>query len=263
MSYGLVIGLLAGGCGGILAAVAGVGGGLIYVPLFYLLIPLIDDTPVRMALVMFASLVAVAITGLFSARAHWRLGHVDLQVIRLLLPGLWLGAMVGLWSTLQLPEVLVLLALAGLNGWIANDYHGAIVEARMTRRHLPWIALLIGGSSGLLGIGGGTMMVPLLRRLVALRIAVGSSALAGALMALGAVAGNLMLEPAWRTLLISHASLLGALWLAILAVLPLSTRWGAKLHVRYSEQQMRWGLRGLFALLAGGYLLALLLRLSS
>jgi len=60
--YGLLIGIGAGLLGGILAGLAGVGGGLIYVPLFYALMPGGGE---GMSIHIFASLVAVVITGFF------------------------------------------------------------------------------------------------------------------------------------------------------------------------------------------------------
>jgi len=95
--YGLLLGLGAGLIGGILAGLAGIGGGLIYVPLFYAFMP--SDSQ-SMAVHIFASMVAVVITAFFSSRAHLRLGHVDLSALSHLLPGLVVGAALGLWRTL-------------------------------------------------------------------------------------------------------------------------------------------------------------------
>lgn len=261
LATGAMLGLMSGALGGMLAGVAGVGGGLIYVPLLYLLLPPIEEMTHRTALVMFASLVAVAITGLFSSRSHARLGHLDWHVVLLLLPGLWLGAGIGLWSTLQLPEVGILTALAALNIWIAYDYCNISVAGKMQRYYIPLFSLPIGLISGLLGIGGGTMLVPLLRRVVTLRVAVGSSAAAGCCMAIGAVVANLLAEPMWQTMFRNHLALLVGIWLGTIAILPHATRWGAGMHARVSEVQMRDFMRWLFMLLAGGYILAVMVKI--
>ncbi|MDX8406946.1 MAG: TSUP family transporter, partial [Mariprofundaceae bacterium] len=83
--YGLAVGLAAGGLGGTLAALAGVGGGLIYVPVFYALMPQADQ---GMSVQILASMLAIVLTGGFSARSHYRLGHIDMSVSRQLIPGL-------------------------------------------------------------------------------------------------------------------------------------------------------------------------------
>ncbi|MFQ5519231.1 MAG: sulfite exporter TauE/SafE family protein, partial [Mariprofundus sp.] len=179
--YGFAVGLVAGALGGVLAGLAGLGGGLIYVPLLYALMPGESDS---IGLYVFASLVAIVCTGFFSSRAHWRLGHIDFNALRLLLPGLMIGAGLGLWTTLHLPETLVLLALAGLNAWIAYDYGRKVQWLEANHRLLPILSGPIGYISGTVGIGGGTMLVPLLRRLTELRFTVGTAALCGMGMAL-------------------------------------------------------------------------------
>jgi len=247
--YGLLIGLLAGGVGGTLAGLAGIGGGLIYVPLFYACMPGHDDAG-SMATAIFASMVAVACTGFFSARSHWRLQHVDPTVLKHLLPGLIIGAGFGLWSTVHLPHGFVLLALAGLNAWIAFDYGRSSEGGQLGSASLMFASGPIGVVSGMFGIGGGTMLVPLLRRVVALRFAIGTAAMCGFVMALSALLLNLLLESSWQVLLSGRLPFLFGLWAGILLILPLTTRTAARLHEMFDEPEIRLLLKMLFALLA-------------
>lgn len=256
MLYGLLIGLFAGALGGTLAGLAGVGGGLIYVPLFYTLLPAQQGQ--GMALYIFASFVAIVITGFFSARSHWRLGHVDRHILLKLLPGLILGAILGLWSTLHLPEAAVLLGLAALDGWIALDY-GRKIDPKQHQRPSLWLfSGPIGVASGALGIGGGTMLVPLLRRHLILRHAVGTSAACGFVMALTATTANLLAESDWHQLLLTQWPQLLGIWLGIAVILPRCSHWSARLHQATAEETVRFSLKILFALLACCLLLAAL-----
>jgi uncharacterized membrane protein YfcA len=256
LAYGLVAGLAAGVVGGMLAGLAGVGGGLIYAPLFYACMP--DDAD-GMAIHVFASLVAVVITGFFSSRSHWRLGHIDFHKLKLLLPGLIVGAGLGLWSTLRIPEALILLAMAGLNGWVAHDYGRKPAQYSVSGVSLALCSAPIGLISGALGIGGGTMLTPLLRRFTALRMAVGTSAACGLMMAFGAVLMNVMLEPDWRDLLAAQWQFLAGAWLGVMTIMPTSVGWSARLHASTSEQTLRQALRLIFSLLSAGLFIAAML----
>jgi len=251
--YGLLLGLGAGMLGGVLAGLAGVGGGLIYAPLFYAFMPTQNS---GMALAIFASLLAIVITGFFSARAHWRLQHVDRSRLVKLLPGLIIGAALGLWSTLQIAEFWILLSLALLNAWVAYDYGKAVQAMQKETPSLPAFSGPIGYISGFLGIGGGTMLVPLLRRHIDLRHAVGTSAICGAVMAISAISLNLAMEENWHDLIAAHRDFLLAAWLGILLVIPLSSAWAAGLHARIAEHSLRLILKSIFILLSTGLFIA-------
>jgi len=253
-AVGLATGLVAGAASGVIGGLAGLGGGLIYMPVFYAMMPPVGmDVP---ATVM-ASLVAVAMTAAFSVRSHLRLGHVHLETVRQLGPGLMVGAVLGLWLTLRVPEAAVLAGLAVLDAWIAWDCGRAV---RSGGSHVyPVISSgPIGYVSGMLGIGGGTMLVPILRRLLPLRRAVGTASLCSLLMAAAAVLVNLLFESGWRILLGSRMPYLAGVWTGILVALPFSTGWAARLHATIPEERMRAFLRGVFAMLSLGLFLAAL-----
>jgi hypothetical protein len=254
--YGLSVGLIGGAMGGTLAGVAGIGGGLIYVPLFYLTMPGNQES---LSIHVMASLIAVAMTGLFSARAHWRLGHLNRKVFRKLMPGLIIGAAIGLWSTLKIPEAMILFALASLNAWIAWDYGRRQTE----KREVPLISLSapVGYISGTLGIGGGTMLVPLLRRQVSLREATGTSAACGMVMAFSAVLFNLLFESAWAGLLSEQMLFLAGALAGIVLIIPRTTGWSARLHALLPELSLQRVLKGIFTLLSTALLLSALLSL--
>lgn len=245
--YGLFIGLCAGGLAGFMAGLAGVGGGLVYVPMFYILLP---NSEAPMAVAIFASMVAIAMTAVVSARSHWRLGHVNRFLFFILWPGLLVGASFGLWSTLVLGEIWILLGLGLLNAWVAYDY------GRVQAGKCKHVSMLVFGSfpigyvSGVLGIAGGTMIVPLLRHFIPLKDAVGTSALCGAVMVLLASLLNVLWEPAWQALLLQQWGFLVFVWLGVLLVAPYSAKKSACLHDQFSEKTLRLILRAMFALIA-------------
>ncbi len=251
--YGVLVGLVAGGVAGTLAGLAGVGGGLIYVPVFYIAMP--GDSQ-NMSIHVLASLVAVVITGFFSARAHWRLNHVDLVSFRMLIPGLVFGAGLGLWLTLHIPEAVVLVSMAAIDAWIAFDYGKKIEIRQGNSKPLLILSGPVGMISGVLGIGGGTMLVPLLRRVCNLRVAVGTSALCGVVMAAGAVLLNLGLDRQWLVILDAHGLFVAGLWGGVLMAMPQASGFAAKLHQRFSEEALQKVLRGLFVFLSLMLLLA-------
>ncbi|MDQ6966151.1 MAG: sulfite exporter TauE/SafE family protein, partial [Mariprofundaceae bacterium] len=155
LCIGLAAGVMGGALSGVLSGLAGIGGGLIYVPVFYACLP---HDSAGVSLSIFISLLAIVLTGGFSASAHHRLGHLDRDIALHLLPGLICGASIGLMLTLHLPEALVLAGLATLNAWISWDYGRPMKDTR-DRTSLWLTSFPIGYASGSLGIGGGTMLV--------------------------------------------------------------------------------------------------------
>ncbi len=243
LAVGLAAGLVAGTVGGVIAGLAGLGGGLIYVPVFYISM---SAAGADASSTVMASLVAVVMTVAFSVRSHWRLGHISMEMVRQLIPGLMIGASLGLWLTLRIPDTVVLVGLAVLDAWIAWDY-GRPARTGGQNVSPALYSGPIGYVSGMLGIGGGTLLVPLLRRQLPLRQAVGTTALCSLLMAAVAVAVNLLFEAGWRPLLVARMPYLLGAWGGILIILPFSTGWSARLHATATEGQMRMLLRGLFA----------------
>jgi uncharacterized protein len=243
---GLIAGALGGTLAGLLAGLAGIGGGLIYVPVFYACLP---HDAADVSLSVFISLLAIVLTGGFSTRAHYRLGNLDRPAATRLLPGLMVGASLGLLLTLHLPEAVILAALALLDAWVAWDF-GQPARPGKENISLRLASGPIGYISGTLGIGGGTMLVPLLRRTLPLRKAVGTSSLCGTLMASAALIANGLLVPAWRPLLASRLWFVLGVSLTVLLVLPHATRKSARLHAALSEEELRLLLKVVFATIA-------------
>ncbi len=177
----VLIGIVAGTLAGLL----GVGGGLIIVPALGYLFEVQRFAPeATLHLALGTSLGTIVFTSISSAGAHHRRGTVDWGILRRITPGILLGTFAGgafaarmVTSTLKAVFAVFLLLVA------AQMLSGA--RPRPTRSFPKAVGstgmgLLIGGISGLVGIGGGSMSVPFMIWCnVEVRRAVGTSAAIG------------------------------------------------------------------------------------
>ncbi|MEO0410491.1 MAG: sulfite exporter TauE/SafE family protein [Pseudomonadota bacterium] len=168
-NWPFVVGLLATGViAGILAGLLGVGGGIVIVPvLFHMFAALGIDESVRMHLAVGTSLATIIPTSIRSLTAHARRGAVDWSILKSWGPGLLLGTLIGT----ALAGYLNAAALQGVFGVIAllvaiNMAIGKPIErAQASAPKGPkgfGFAGVIGMFSAMMGIGGGTLGVPLL-----------------------------------------------------------------------------------------------------
>jgi len=241
-------GLLAGTLAGLL----GVGGGIVIVPVLYHVFTLLGiDPSVRMHVAVGTSLATIVPTSIRSALAHRRRGNLDPALIRPLLPWVLAGVLAGNLLASHV-DGRVLTALFALVAMAVAVSMGLQREPPTLGHGLPGRAgtATIGGAIGalstLMGIGGGTLGVPILSALrTPMHAAVGTGAMLGTVIsipgALGFVATGwgVPLRPAGS---VGYVNLAG---LALIVPATLMTAgWGAKLATRTNPQ----GLRRLFAL---------------
>lgn len=180
--------LLATGCvSGFLAGLLGVGGGIVVVPVLYMLFPALGvDEAVRMHVAVATSLAAIIPTAYTSARSHHKKGGLDPALLRSIGPavfaGVLLGSLIGGKASGQVLVFVfaVIAALVSLymafkrDSWIVAEGLPASALIR-----LP-IGLFIGVFSVLMGIGGGTLSVPMFSLFgVPIRRAVGTASAIG------------------------------------------------------------------------------------
>jgi uncharacterized membrane protein YfcA len=182
---------------GLLAGLLGVGGGLVLVAALALLLPT-QGVPAEAAMhaALATSLASVIVTAAASTRAHHRRGGVLWRTVAWLLPGLLLGAWLGSLLATRLSGAdlrlfviayCLLAALQLLMNWPKPRLAGPVAE---TGPGFSAAGIVIGAVSALVGIGGGSMTVPLLiwRGIAPVR-AVGTSSACGVAIGLAAATG--------------------------------------------------------------------------
>lgn len=162
----LIVELLGLGCvTGFLAGLLGVGGGAMLVPFMTLLMTLKgmpEHHVVKMAIA--TSLATICFTSISSVRAHHRRGAVRWELVRLLAPGIVMGALAGAQIAKQLPSKVLALLFAAFIGFSAVQMF-TDKKPKPTRRLPEGAGLLAAGGligvlSALLGAGGAFVSVP-------------------------------------------------------------------------------------------------------
>lgn len=228
--------LALGACAGLLAGLLGVGGGLVLVAALVWLLPQ-QGVPAEsvMHAALATSLASIVLTGLSSTRAHQRRGSVMWASVRWLVPGLLLGGLLGGILAVQLDGDWLRWGVAGFCLLAASQllFGQPRPAAQAHEPRSPGLLAaggVIGAVSALVGIGGGSMTVPLLIKLGAAPVrAVGSSAACGVAIglasalsyALNAPAGLIMPEGSWGYVYLPAAA---GIALASVSVAPLGAR---------------------------------------
>ncbi len=192
-----------GAAAGLLAGLLGVGGGLVIVASLVWLLPAQGIPEAHaMHVALATSLASIVLTGMSSARSHHKRGSVLWPSVKWLVPGLLVGGLAGAaFATTLSGDTLrwfvagfcylagLQLALGGVRG--AGERSGAPANAGLTVAGVG-----IGGLSAVVGIGGGSMTVPLLVWLgVPPVAAVGTSSACGVAIALASAAGYIGYGP--------------------------------------------------------------------
>jgi len=165
----LLLYLICGAIAGLAAGLFGIGGGIVIVPFLAWLLPGqgFPDSLVMLSAVA-TSLATIVVTSISSVTAHHRRGAVSWPTVSRLAPGLVLGSILGPLVARHLP-VPVFKSLFGLFLWWVAARTLGQARRGAPKRPTAGVAFaafgaLIGLSSAVLGIGGGTLSVPYLLR---------------------------------------------------------------------------------------------------
>ncbi len=158
--------ILAGLLAGFFAGLLGIGGGFIIVPVLLLLLPKIGiPDVVTPHFAIATSLLCICITALVSTRSHHLKSAVDWQVVKQLTLGLVIGAGLGalLASSINGKSLIIIFVCGAL---ITATYllsgHKPSSHSNPTKWHFWAYGNFAGGISSLIGIGGGSLIVPFL-----------------------------------------------------------------------------------------------------
>jgi len=203
---------LTGAAGGVIAGLLGVGGGIVIVPVLEIVLGIIGvDESVRMHIAVGTSLATIIPTSISSARAHRRKDAISMDLVRYWAPYIVVGTIIG---TLVAGRVTsqVLYIVFGVVALVVAIKMILPLDDRVIGRDVPrgFFGPAVPGGIGLIsammGIGGGTMSVPIMTLCnKPIHTAVGTSALFGVFIAIPGTIG--FIYAGWGNELLPIASL--------------------------------------------------------
>lgn len=184
---------------GFAAGLLGVGGGIVTVPVMHNLFTFMGmDDDLAMQMSVGTSLLTIIPTGFMSARSHYKRGSIDVSLLKLWGPLAFAGTLTAVviarfvdGTVLQAVFAVVAFLVAAdmiarrNGGKLADGFPNAVVRGIS--------GYLIGGFSTLMGIGGGTLSVPVLSAVgFPIRNAVGTASALGPIIAIPGALGFIL-----------------------------------------------------------------------
>jgi uncharacterized membrane protein YfcA len=186
--------MVAAAFAGILAGLLGVGGGIVIVPVLFWVFTFTQlDPDIAMPVAVATSLATIIATAISSARAHHKRGAVDMALVKRWGPWMAAGALLGgaVAGLVDAEALMLVFGLVGLAVSVNLARPKTLVLAPdlpQRRAAQPALAGTIGTVSAMMGIGGGTLGVPILTAFsVPVHRAVGTASAFGLIIAVPAV----------------------------------------------------------------------------
>ncbi len=153
---------------GILAGLLGVGGGIVIVPVLFFLFQSFGVSPESAMLVATAtSLATIVPTSISSIRSHNKKGNVDFDLLKRWAIFILIGVLVGSWLVTRVEGTMltmlfgIIAVLSALN-MLFRTGKSALYQKLPNTAGQTVMGASIGFFSSMVGIGGGTISVPLL-----------------------------------------------------------------------------------------------------
>lgn len=222
---------------GTLAGLLGVGGGIVIVPLLFNVFPFFGiPESIQMKVAVATSLATIIPTSIQSARKHHATGMMDVALLRSIWPamlaGVAFGTFIGVYVKGEgLTAVFAMVALlVALNmGFTGVDFK--IADSVPSGPPRQALGIGIGSVSAMMGIGGGTLGVPLLSMFGhPIRAAVATASAFGLIISIPATIGFVL--GGWNDARVppfslGYVSLVGFALIAPTSIM--ATPWGVKL----------------------------------
>ncbi|MFV1983249.1 MAG: sulfite exporter TauE/SafE family protein [Thiohalomonadales bacterium] len=194
----ILIYIVVGAIAGIIAGLLGVGGGLIIVPaLTFIFVQNSFNNTIIVHLAIGTSLATIIFTSISSIRAHHLHGAIQWFIVKQLVPGIVVGAILGAKIADYLPTNTLKTIFAVFELLVAIQM--ALQLLPKNHQRIPsvmglWgVGTVIGSVSSIIGIGGGTLTVPfLLWCRVSMRKAIATSSACGLPIAIAGSFGFLI-----------------------------------------------------------------------
>ena len=236
---------------GLLAGLLGVGGGQVVVPGLLYVFHVLGTSPAHaMHLALGTSLATIVVTSAASVRVHQLRGAVDWSLAGQLSAGLMLGAACGGVTSALLSGVALRLGFGVVLLLLSAQM--ALSVQPPPRRGLPSggvlaaAGLAIGWLCALAGIGGGSILVPLLVwHRVAVRTAIGTASACGVPLAFAGAVGFVV---AGLKQIDLPAATLGYVYLPAFAMISLGSLLSAPLGARLAHRLPVSVLKRLFSI---------------
>lgn len=243
---------------GFVAGLLGVGGGIVIVPVLDIALGAFNvDPSIRMKVAVVTSLATIMATSLSSAQAHHRAGAVDFALLKSWGPMIFVGVILGtaiagmvdgrVLSAVFATTALIVAAnmvLRAKNHKLFDDFPNGAIKAAL--------GVFIGTISAMMGIGGGTLGVPIMTIFgIDIRRAVGTAAAIGFIIAIPGTVGYVL--TGWNANGLPPFSLGFVNLVAVAAIIPLSmlaAPWGARTAHTVPRQILAYGFGAFLTLTA-------------
>lgn len=157
-----------GAFAGILAGLLGVGGGIVIVPVLFFLFQSFGVSPESSMVVATATSLATLVpTSISSTRSHNQKGNVDFDLLKRWAAFIFIGVLAGSWLVTRVGGIWlivlfgVIATLSALN-MLLRTGKSALFQQLPGQAGRTAMGTSIGFFSAMVGIGGGTISVPLL-----------------------------------------------------------------------------------------------------
>jgi uncharacterized membrane protein YfcA len=192
----ITIFLIGGALAGFVAGLLGIGGGLLVVPFLAFILPRLNIPDASVMHVAIAtSLAIVVMTSISSIIAHHRRGGILWPIFWQMLPGIIVGAFFAAFIANSLPSG-ILKIIFGVFAVVMGIIMLLKIKEAQSQRSLPGKirlftdSFVISGNCNLLGLGGGSLLVPYFNHYqIPMSSSVATSALCGFPIALCGVIG--------------------------------------------------------------------------